>query len=135
MMSHQEQSNFRRKHVFFVNGDPAFLELIRELLQERKFNVTTTNFVPKTFDQIEALNPELILIDLVVGEQAGWDLLERLQEEAVTRKIPIIVTSTDPQFLDIAERNEERYGVNTYISKPMDFYQLRRTIEELIGTA
>lgn len=31
----------------------------------------TTNFVPGTFEQIQALNPSLQIVDLAVGEQAG----------------------------------------------------------------
>jgi CheY-like chemotaxis protein len=135
MTDGHETPQSQRKHIFAVNGDPYFLELIRELLQEEKFNVTTTNFVPRTFDQIEALQPDLIIVDLAIGEQAGWDLLERLQEEAVTREIPTVVTSTDPRFLDIARRNQARYGVGRYIAKPLNLAELREAIEDLIGTA
>lgn len=124
-----------RKHIFAVNGDAAFLELVRELLQDHRYNVTTTNFVPRTLDQIKALEPDLVLIDLVVGEQAGWDLMEDLQAELVTAGIPVVVTSTDPRFLDIAKRNQERFGEYTYFSKPVDFLELRRTIEALAGEA
>lgn len=135
MSEANESQQQARKHILVVNGDPYFLELVRELLQERKFNVTTTNFVPETFDQIESLQPNLVLVDLAIGEQGGWDLLERMQEEAVTREIPVVVTSTDPRFLNIAERNQERYGENRYVAKPMDLKELRETIEELAGRA
>ena len=35
-----------RQHVYVVNGSPGFLEVVRELLQDEHYNVTTTNFVP-----------------------------------------------------------------------------------------
>lgn len=124
-----------RKHVFVVNGDPHFLELIRELLQEQHFNVTTTNFVPRTFQQIRALEPDLIIVDLVIGEQAGWELLEELQRDAAMCGIPVIVTSTDLRFLDMAQRDQGRYGSNTYISKPLDIDELQSTIKGLVGKA
>jgi hypothetical protein len=74
-----EREKMGRKHIFVVNGDPAFLEVIRTLLQEHEdYNVTTTNFVPETFDQVVALDPSLLVIDLAVGERARWDLLEHL---------------------------------------------------------
>jgi hypothetical protein len=57
-----------RKHILVVNGDPAFLEMVRELLQLYDYNVTTTNFVPRTFRQIEARRPDLVIIDLVIGQ-------------------------------------------------------------------
>lgn len=73
-----EQDQMERKHVFVVNSAPDLLDLVRELLQEEFYNVTTTNFVPDTFDQIAAVRPAALIVDLAVGERAGWDLLDRL---------------------------------------------------------
>jgi hypothetical protein len=36
----------RRQHIFVVNGSAEFLDVVRELLQDEHYNVTTTNFVP-----------------------------------------------------------------------------------------
>lgn len=133
MISSEEQRRMHRKHIFIVNGDPHFLELLRELFQDERYNVTTTNFVPETFDQIEALKPELIIIDLVIGEQAGWELLAQLQDDAVTAKIPVLVTSTNDEYLHIATSNEERYGVDGYVAKPMDVEALVKHVHDLAG--
>ncbi|MEZ4572755.1 MAG: response regulator [Thermomicrobiales bacterium] len=71
------------------NSEPDFLNLLRELLMHEMYNVTTTNFVPETYEVIETLQPELIILDLVAGQKSGWDLLERLAQEASTNGIPI----------------------------------------------
>src|SRR6187200_27121 len=78
----------QRQHVFVVNGSVAFLDLVRELLQDERYNVTTTNFVPRTFHQIETARPSVLIVDLCYGEQAGWELLAELRQEAATRQIP-----------------------------------------------
>ena len=77
-----ESRRMDRKHVFVVNGEPDFLDIMRDLLQGERYNVTTTNFVPRTFDQIAALRPDLLIVDLAVDDRAGWELLERLQASA-----------------------------------------------------
>jgi CheY-like chemotaxis protein len=130
-----EPQRMERKHIFAVNSAPEFLDLVRDLLQDEQFNVTTTNYVPRTFDQIAALQPDLLLVDLVVGIQAGWDLLERLQFEAITRGIPVVVTSTDPGLLKRAEAERERFGGDRYIVKPLDLDVLLEAISALIGQA
>ena len=130
-----EQERERRQHIFVVNGDPDFLNIVRALLQDERYNVTTTNFVPRTFDQIAALQPALLILDVVVGERAGWDLLDRLQAAASTHDIPVIVTSTDPRLLDRARANPQRYGRQRFLDKPMDLDALLAMIEELIGKA
>jgi DNA-binding response OmpR family regulator len=130
-----ERQQAERKHIFAVNGAVDFLETLRELLQDEKFNVTTTNYVPETFDQIAALDPDLIIVDLAVGQRAGWDLLERLHEEAATRHIPVLVTSTDQRLLDRVKADVARYGKNQFVAKPMNIDELIGTVHEMIGSA
>ncbi len=130
-----ESRRMDRKHVFVVNGEPDFLDIMRDLLQGERYNVTTTNFVPRTFDQIAALRPDLLIVDLAVGERAGWELLERLQAEALTRGVPVVVTSTERRLLERAEADGRRYGGQRFVVKPMDLDVVLRAIEDLIGPA
>jgi CheY-like chemotaxis protein len=74
----EHRSQEQRKHIFAINGSPDFLNIVRELFQEEAYNVTTTNFVPTSFDQIAMAQPDALIVDVVVGERAGWDLLEQL---------------------------------------------------------
>ncbi len=108
---------------------------MRDLLQEEQYNVTTTNYVPRTFDQIEALEPNLIIVDLEVSKTAGWELLERLQTDAVTRDIPVIVTSTDPHLLERAEAEQDHYAGRRWMAKPFDLDDLLATVQDMVGTA
>ena len=66
----EERSQERRKHVFAINASPPFLNIIRELFQEEGYNVTTTNFAPNSFAQIEALHPDALIIDIAIGQEA-----------------------------------------------------------------
>ena len=73
-----EERNQPRTHVFAINSSVEFLNVVRELLQEEGYAVTTTNYVPDTFEGIAALHPDVLVVDVAVGQQAGWELLERL---------------------------------------------------------
>jgi DNA-binding response OmpR family regulator len=124
-----------RKHIFVINGAPAFLNLMRDLLQDEHYNVTTTNFVPRSFEQIEALKPDALIVDIVLGQQAGWELLERLHQGVRTTGIPVLVVSTNPQLLEEAQAHAERFGSHHYLGKPFDLDALLACIEEMIGAA
>lgn len=134
-MESGEQTQRKRQHIFAVNGAVDFLDVIRELLQEEEYNVTTTNFVPETYEQIAALQPNLLIIDLAVGMKAGWELLERLTDEADTRGIPVIVVSTSPQILNEIKSDPERFGGQRFLRKPVNLDQVLETVDELIGKA
>ena len=122
------------KHVFAINGSPDFLNLNRDLFQEEGYNVTTTNFVPTSFEQIETARPDALIVDMVVGQKAGRDLLEQLNESAATAGIPVLVVSTDPRLLARAQDQVARYGTHRYLEKPFDVDALLTTIQEMIGT-
>ena len=119
-----ENWEMNRKHVFAVNGEADFLGLLAHFLQDENFNVTTTNYVPKTFDMINVLLPDLLILDLDLRRQAPWELLERLHLEAGTRGIPVLVTSTDRRLLDRASAEAARYGNQRSLQKPLDLAEL-----------
>ena len=131
----EDRGQEERKHVFAINGSVDFLNIVRELFQEEEYNVTTTNFVPNSFDQIQALQPDALIDDIAVGQSAGWELLEQVHEGAATTGIPVLVLSTSPQLLKKAQEQAERYGNHRYLDKPFDLDALLFHIREMIGEA
>lgn len=134
-MCASEDKQMKRQHIFAVNGSSDFLDIIRELFQDEEYNVTTTNFVPETFELISTLNPALVIVDLVIGQHAGWDLLEHIAAEARTNGIPVIVVSTSNQLLDEAKADHPRFGGDLFIQKPFDLDDIVAAVKKLIGTA
>lgn len=132
---HASPEQMQRKHIYVLNGSPEFLDIIRQLLQEENYNVTTTNFVPTSFATIEAARPDLLIVDLVQGEAAGWDLLKALQQGARTRGTPLILISTSPAYLDQARDQHVLVGGDRYLTKPFNLEDLLTAAEELIGKA
>jgi DNA-binding response OmpR family regulator len=131
----ENRSQEGRKHIFAINGAPEFLNLVRDLFQEEAYNVTTTNFVPTSFAQIQALQPDALIVDIVVSQSSGWELLEQLHAEAATTGIPVLVLSTSPRLLAQAREQAERYGNHRYLDKPFDLDALLSHIREMIGPA
>lgn len=130
-----EQTQMDRKHLFCINGAAEFLEVMRALFEDEQFNVTTTNYVPKTFEQVDALQPDGIILDLAITHQAGWALLERLASDASTRSIPVIIVSTDQTILDEVALDPARYGGRAHLVKPLDLDALVATVRRVVGEA
>jgi chemosensory pili system protein ChpA (sensor histidine kinase/response regulator) len=124
-----------RRHVFAINSSPEFLNIVRELFQEEGYHVTTTNFAPNSFAQIEALHPDALIVDIAIGQEAGWELLEQLDADADTTGIPVLVLSTDPRLLADAEAHAARYGLHRFLEKPFDLEAMLQAIQEMIGEA
>jgi chemosensory pili system protein ChpA (sensor histidine kinase/response regulator) len=91
--------------------------------------------VPTSFEQIETAHPDALIVDIVVGQQAGWELLEQLGADANTAGIPVLVVSTNPRLLTRAQDQAARYGTHRYLEKPFDVDALLSHIREMIGVA
>jgi putative two-component system response regulator len=130
-----ETVQMARQHIFVANGSVFVLDLVREILQDERYNVTTTNYVPNTFDHIQALAPDLLILDLALEERAGWELLARLQADAMTRGVPVIVFSTDPDLLERAQAVSVPGGTRRFLTKPFHLSALLGLVDELIGPA
>lgn len=113
-----------RPHVMVFDSAQLMRDLMGELLQEARCHVTVSTFLPGSFDQIAGMQPALLLIDLAIHEQVGWELLERLALDALTRRIPVLVTSTDRRLLERAEREQVRYGGQGWAIKPFELEAL-----------
>jgi DNA-binding response OmpR family regulator len=131
----EDRSQEGRKHIFAINGSPDFLNVIRDLFQEEHYNVTTTNYVPNSFDQIAALDPDALIVDIVVGQRVGWELLEQLHAAAATTGIPVLIVSTDPRLLERVKDQAARYGNHRYLIKPFGLDDILGQIREMIGAA
>jgi len=124
-----------RQHIFVVDGAPDCLDLVRVLFEAERYIVTTTNCVPRTFDQIAVAKPDLLIVDLVPGDVAGWKLLEQLHRETATLNLPLILTSTNSKLLDWARDDVNRIGNVQAIVKPFDIDDIIKTVLERIGPA
>ncbi|HEV2528496.1 MAG TPA: hypothetical protein VGT61_08625 [Thermomicrobiales bacterium] len=54
-----ERARMRHKHIFVISGSQSFLDLLRDLLADGRYNVTTPNFVDRTLNMIPVLQPDL----------------------------------------------------------------------------
>lgn len=123
------------RHIICVDGAPSFLALLRELLEEEHYQVTTAAFAPYVYEQIVREHPDLVLLDLGVGTSEGWDLLAQLEEGAATVDLPVMVLSTDAGQLAAARSATSTGHMRAFRAKPFDIDDLIADVVRLIGPA
>jgi len=124
-----------RCHVLVVNSDPAFLDVVRVLLQSNRYNVTSTNLVPQTFAMVQAAGADALIVDLATDEPAQWELLGQLIADEQTRTLPVVFTASQTEMLDAAETRAWPAGGRFHLLKPFDPTLLGDVIHALIGPA
>ena len=123
------------QHIFVLNTAPTVLDLVRQFLEGEGYTVSTSTFSPGALAPIAAERPDLLIIDVAVGEFTAWELLDQLQADADLRAIPVIITSTSRQLLDEARRLETGRRRYSLLAKLFDLATLLILVEELIGVA
>jgi CheY-like chemotaxis protein len=72
--------------------------------------------------------PKVILLDLQLPKVSGLEVLRRIKADDRTKTIPIVVLTSSQEERDIAE--SYKHGVNSYISKPVEFDAFYKVISE-----
>jgi len=73
--------------------------------------------------------PRLILLDLKLPRIDGLRVLETVKADARLREIPIVMMSSSAEERDL--RAAYRFGVNSYVVKPLDFTEFSRHVAEI----
>ena len=73
--------------------------------------------------------PKLILLDLKLPKVNGLEVLQKVKSDEKTRFIPVVVLTSSAEEKDIIE--SYRFGVNSYITKPVDFDKFLQSISEI----
>lgn len=73
--------------------------------------------------------PKVILLDLRLPKVDGMEVLRQIKADQRTRTIPVVVLTSSKEDRDVAQSYQ--LGVNSFISKPVEFDEFARTVSEL----
>jgi signal transduction histidine kinase len=106
-----------------VDDDPAVAPLLQKMLAGHGYRVVASKNARTAVDDARRLQPAAILLDILMPERDGRDLLHDLKADPVISKIPVIVVSVvDPA--DVPD------GADGHLSKPVRQEPLLRVLEE-----
>ncbi|HYI16036.1 MAG TPA: helix-turn-helix domain-containing protein [Thermomicrobiales bacterium] len=116
-------------HVLCVSVVASFLTVSRRLIAAGRYGVTSVIGLPVTAEQIACLQPDLVVLDAGADAPLTVGLVQRLRANAMTTRLPIIMTGRDRRRLEdiVAGLTEaERHAVTL---APFD-----RDLRELVAT-
>lgn len=133
--------NLNEVEILLVEDNPNDAELALRALRKNNF----TNKVHLVEDGEKALEfifgngayagkniddkPKVILLDLKLPKVDGLEVLEKIKSDERTRVIPVVVLTSSKEERDIVE--SYKFGVNSYIVKPVDFDKFIQSVSEL----
>ncbi|MCS7286822.1 MAG: GAF domain-containing protein [Anaerolineae bacterium] len=117
----------KKGRILVVEDDQDVAELIRHSLEAEGYEVTVT------FSGWDALwfaresRPDLITLDIRLGDMDGFELLERLKKDEATASIPVVIVSV------VAEPEKGfALGAADYITKPFEEERLVMSVRSIL---
>ncbi len=110
--------------VLLVDDDPIFLNTFRREFARRDWRVATADRAEDAAAAARQHRPTVIVLDLMLGDSSGIDLIETLKRELPSTRI--IMTSGHPSFASAVEAM--RLGAHHFVPKPC-------TVERVIAAA
>jgi excisionase family DNA binding protein len=115
--------------VLIVDDDPGVRRHVRVSLEAEGYSVREAGDAAEGMAVLEEEKPDLILLDVMMPQVDGWEMLRQVQERHGAGAIPVIMFSgrTD----EGAEEAESR-GAQGFIGKPFDAEQLVESTKALL---
>ena len=117
------------QHVLVVEDSKTELMFMTHLLQKNGMSVRTAEGAEEAFRQLSEQRPDLILMDVVMPGENGFQLTRLISRSPEYAGIPIIMCSGKSQETDRVWGL--RQGARDYITKPVDVVELMGKIKAL----
>jgi len=128
------QARVRRTRVLMVEDDPAQRISIRSVLEPQQWLVTEADNGRVALDRLAEEIPDVILIDLMMPEMDGFQLITALRERPEWRRIPVIViTALDLTAADRARLNSGVEGI--LLKNSFDPSHLVQLVRQAVASA
>jgi DNA-binding response OmpR family regulator len=117
-----------RISVLVVEDEEHIRRVLEYNLRLDGFQVHSAKDGPRATELAKELQPDLILLDWMMPDMDGLEVLSRLKQDKTTENIPVFMLSAKGMMADVGRALCE--GADDYITKPFDPMQLGKTIRK-----
>jgi len=118
--------------VLIVDDDQMNRELMETVLKRAGYQVAHANSGVQALRVVATQPPDLILLDVRLGEMSGYDVCAQLKSEPETRSIPIIILTAADNEED--EQNALRAGADGFFPKMRGWQPLIERVKIILDS-
>ena len=118
------------KHVLLVEDELNIIEAIRFLLSREGWTVDMHNNGTDAAQVIRELNPDLVVLDVMLPGKSGFEILEELRANTETADLPVLMLTARGQSRD--REMAEKAGVSRFMTKPFSNAEVLTAVRDLL---
>ena len=116
--------------VLIVDDDERVREYVRVNLEMEGYAVREAGSADEGLGVLEEVSPDLILLDVMMPQVDGWEMLRRVQERHGVGAIPVVMFSGKVNEQSVDEATAR--GAQGFVGKPFDPQQLIEHAKQLL---
>jgi DNA-binding response OmpR family regulator len=120
------------QRILAVDDNEDILEILKLILEDYDYEVRTLADGHFLFDKIKEYKPDLILLDIMLGDMDGRELCKNIKDNKATHDIPIIMVSASHI---LSERFMPCDSGVDFLAKPFDIMELIDKVEHSLSAA
>lgn len=118
------------RRILAVDDDKDILEVLQFILEDSGYEVETLSDGHFLFEKIREHVPDLILLDIMLGNLDGRELCKAVKAEPETHDIPVILISASHNVSGSMNQNG---APNAFLAKPFDINELLHIIKSQLA--
>lgn len=116
--------------IYVVEDDESIREIEEFALKNVGHNVVGFPDAKSFYKKMDAILPDLILLDIMLPDENGNEIVRKLRRNADTKKLPVIMVTAKTTELDLVKGIED--GADDYIKKPFSVMELISRVKALL---
>jgi PleD family two-component response regulator len=117
--------------ILVIDGDQANALILARTLMMENFDVRSASVEHEIMAALSKPPPDLILMDVVLPDLVGIEVLAKLREHPVFKSVPVIVVTAQAQHDDVVAALV--YGANGFMTKPVKNEALLDSVKSVLG--
>jgi CheY-like chemotaxis protein len=108
------KSSRRRALLLVIDDNEGLIHLLQRYLTDEAYTLMSVPNTEQGIELIPQLEPDVIILDLMMPGMDGWEVLQRIRTKSETQSIPVVICSVinDPELAFAL-------GASQYVSKPV----------------
>ncbi len=116
--------------IYIVEDDESIREIETIALKNSNYIVSAFENAKEFYKKLDELVPDLILLDVMIPDESGYDIVRKLRKRPATQDIPIIMVTAKTTEMDMIKGLDG--GADDYIKKPFSIMELITRVKALL---
>lgn len=120
-----------QKTIIVVEDELEAAEMFAEMMRVNGFRVLKASGSANAMNLITHENPAAIILDIMMPDVSGLEVLRFMRREPKLADIPVIIVSAKSMPSDIKIGLDA--GASAYLTKPVGYLDLKEAVEKVLG--